>query len=378
MARGGGWWKWCSYKRTTVVVCCINLVAALYVLRSLYTSFYIFSSSSPGAGGSGFSAAKYSTDQIRRMEESIQLRRAAQPIELVRLVKGLKEELSEKERDLELSQPMKQQLANELLQRLKALKPDANVTEQRVQDHGETDEGVTEALEKWHMEKLEATRKLISKNATRDSTRTQEEAKALKRAIESDWLMLLEEVGLWIPAEVVNKEINDKPENEQEPEEEEIVPGRPIPPQCHAELHTDYGGAAVRWGLTHHKESAADCCQACLDQAKRAKPGEMKCNIWVYCPLESGCYSPDIYEHKHQECWLKQEPKTWKAGASAYLVTNLDSYGLETFGYFKNNKIMLRNAENPKLNFKDKYSESYINSHPTAPLVVPWISGVVG
>ncbi|MQM05312.1 hypothetical protein Taro_038125 [Colocasia esculenta] len=38
---------------------------------------------------------------------------------------------------------------------------------------------------------------------------------ALKRAIESDWLMLLEEVGLWIPAEVVNKEIDDKPENER-------------------------------------------------------------------------------------------------------------------------------------------------------------------
>ncbi|MQL80491.1 hypothetical protein Taro_012938 [Colocasia esculenta] len=40
---------------------------------------------------------------------------------------------------------------------------------------------------------------------------------ALKRAIESGWLMLLEEVGLWIPAEVVNKEIDDKLENEQEP-----------------------------------------------------------------------------------------------------------------------------------------------------------------
>lgn len=79
-----------------------------------------------------------------------------------------------------------------------------------------------------------------------------------------------------------------------------------MPPECHAELHTDYGGAAVRWGLTHHKESAADCCQACLDQAKTAKPGEKKCNIWVYCPSEYGCYSPDIYEHKHQECWLKQ------------------------------------------------------------------------
>jgi len=88
--------------------------------------------------------------------------------------------------------------------------------------------------------------------------------------------------------------------------EEEIVAGPPLSPQCNAELHTDYDGAAVRWGLTHHKESAADCCQACLDHAKNAKPGELKCNLWVYCPSEFGCFSPDKYEHKHQECWLKQ------------------------------------------------------------------------
>lgn len=88
--------------------------------------------------------------------------------------------------------------------------------------------------------------------------------------------------------------------------EEEIIAGPPLPPECNAQVHTDYGGAAVRWGLTHHKESAADCCQACLDQAKRARPGALKCNIWVYCPSEYGCYSPDKYEHKHQECWLKQ------------------------------------------------------------------------
>lgn len=85
----------------------------------------------------------------------------------------------------------------------------------------------------------------------------------------------------------------------------EILAGRQLPPECHTELHTDYGGAAVRWGLTHHKESAYDCCKACLDHAKNAKPEDKKCNIWVYCPSEGGCYSPDIYEHKHQECWLK-------------------------------------------------------------------------
>lgn len=87
--------------------------------------------------------------------------------------------------------------------------------------------------------------------------------------------------------------------------DKEILPGRQLPLECHAELHTDYGGAALRWGLTHHKESAYDCCMACLDHSKRAKPGQRKCNIWVYCPSENGCYSPDIYKHKYQECWLK-------------------------------------------------------------------------
>ncbi|KAK8643072.1 hypothetical protein V6N13_012388 [Hibiscus sabdariffa] len=84
-------------------------------------------------------------------------------------------------------------------------------------------------------------------------------------------------------------------------EEYQILTGRRLPVECRAELHTDYDGAAVRWGLTHHKESAADCCQACLDQAKHAKPGEKKCNTWVYSPSETGCYSPDKYEHKHME-----------------------------------------------------------------------------
>ena len=87
--------------------------------------------------------------------------------------------------------------------------------------------------------------------------------------------------------------------------DEEVLPGRKLPPECNAELHSDYDGAAVRWGLTHHKDSAYECCMSCLDQARRAKPGDKKCNIWVYCPSETGCYSPDIYEHKNGECWLK-------------------------------------------------------------------------
>lgn len=320
MAQGRGRWG-CSYKKTTLVVCSINIVIALYVLRSLYSSLYIYS------GNVSRNAVSYTPDQISKMEESIRIRRAFQPVELGKLVKKLKVELSRGDVMVALPRPLKQKITDEILERLKSLNGSANVTEQR------------EAVESWCREKLEATKQLTFERGTLNSTILQEEAGMLVKALESDWAVLLEEIGLWIPSEVINKEHDDKPEGEEELEDE-ILAGRPLPPQCHAELHTDYDGSAVRWGLTHHKESAADCCQACLDHAARAKPGEKKCNIWVYCPSEDGCHSPDIYQHKHQECWLKY-------------------------------------AENPKLNFKDKYPESYRNSHPTAPFVVPWVSGVV-
>lgn len=124
--------------------------------------------------------------------------------------------------------------------------------------------------------------------------------------------------------------------------EEEILPGRQLPPECNAELHSDYDGIAVKWGLTHHKESAYDCCQACLDHARNAQPGENKCNVWVYCPSETGCYSPDIYEHKHTECWLK------------YVSFG---YLLMAFSYFSSSLKKIRQG----LSLKDYMSEKAAN-----------------
>ncbi|XP_043812933.1 uncharacterized protein LOC122723729 isoform X1 [Manihot esculenta] len=323
MARGVKWG--CSYKRTTLIVCSINIVVALYVLRSLYGSLYIYSNNDLK------NVVNYTPDQINRMEESIQIRRANEPLELVKLVKQLNEELKTDEKAVELPMEVRRKITDEILQRLRSLNANANITEQR------------EAVERWRKEKLLEVKQLIRGIGLLNSTILQEQTRMLIKALDSDWAVLSENIGLWMPTEIINQEHDDKPEGEED--DEEILPGRPVPPECHAELHTDYDGAAVRWGLTHHKESAADCCQACLDQAKRAKPGEMKCNIWVYCPSETGCYSPDIYQHKNQECWLK---------------------------YF-----VKMQAEKPKLNFKDRYSESYRNSHPNAPLIVPWVSGVV-
>ncbi|KAJ4701781.1 Methionine aminopeptidase 1D chloroplastic/mitochondrial [Melia azedarach] len=328
MARGEwgfqGRGKWCcSYKKTTLIICSINIVIALYVLRSIYGSIYVYSDND-------LKVVKYTPDQIRKMEESIRIRRANEPMKLLKLVNGLKQEFSREESVFELPRAVKQRMTDEILQMLRSLDAKGNASAQR------------EAVESWRREKLEEARQLSVGRPGMNSTILQEEARMLVRVLESDWAALSEEIGLWIPAETIHKEHDDKPEGVDDDDdiEEDVLPGRPLPPECHAELHTDYDGAAVRWGLTHHKESAADCCQACMDQAKRARPGQLKCNVWVYCPSDTGCYSPDIYEHKNQECWLKY-------------------------------------AEKPKLNFKDKYSESYRSSHPMAPLVVPWVSGVI-
>ncbi|KAM1289468.1 hypothetical protein ACFX2I_016728 [Malus domestica] len=329
MARVGGEWGFkgrriwgFSYKKTTLLVCSINIVVALYVLRSLYGSLYIYSDRDTRP------TFEYTPDQIRKMEESVRIRKAAEPVELIRLVKALKKELY-REVAVELPQPLKLKMTNDIIDRLKTLRPNANITEQR------------EVVERWCKEKLKEAKQLAVETKASNSTVLHEEAEMLVKALESDSTWLLEDLGLWIPPEIRNTEHHDKPEGEEEELDDQILPGRPLPPECHAEVHTDYDGAAVRWGLTHHKDSAADCCQACFDQAKRAKPNEKRCNIWVYCPSETGCHSPDIYEHKLGECWLKY-------------------------------------AETPKLNFKDKYPESYRNRHPSAPLVVPWASGIVG
>jgi hypothetical protein len=81
------------------------------------------------------------------------------------------------------------------------------------------------------------------------------------------------------------------------------------PDKCQPEPNTDFGGLTVRWGLTHHVNNAAECCKACTKQASYARGGQRKCNVWVYCPRKSGCPSPDGYEHKFGECWLKEADK---------------------------------------------------------------------
>ncbi|KAL2894562.1 Chromatin modification-related protein vid21 [Bienertia sinuspersici] len=332
--QGRGKWG-CSYKRTTLIVCSINIVIALYVLRCLYSSVYLYSNNNSSQDN-----VKYTPDQLMRMEESIRIRKVSEPIELVKVVDSLSTALAEQKRMAKVPLHLKQLLRDEILQQLKTLPAKANATAQK------------EAVENWRQAKLHEAKLYIRGEDNVTLMISTDEAALLVEVMETKWSSLVEAIGLWIPPVIIHKEHDDKRPGIDELEED-FLPGRPVPSECNAQLHTDYDGVAVKWGLTHHRESAADCCQACFNQAKRANPGEMKCNTWVYCPLETGCYSPDIYEHKHQECWLK------------YVSVFQDSVYLAIL------------SEKPKLNFKDKYSESYRSSHPEAPLVVPWVSGVV-
>ncbi|CAH1419300.1 unnamed protein product [Lactuca virosa] len=321
--RGGrGVPKCCSYKRTTVIICSINIVVALYVFQNLYTSLYSYSYRDSHS-------VTYTPDQIRNMEESMRIRKQSEPRKLIETVKLIKQKVDRREEEdmVELPQPLKQKLTNEIIELLSGLNQNggANSTLQH------------EAVEGWRLQKLKEVKTITSgqrKTSKSNSTILPDEAGILARVLEFNWTELSHEIGLWIPVNVINNEHNDKPEGEDD-FDDSILAGRRLPPECNTELHTDYGGQAVKWGLTHQKESAYECCQACLNQAKNARPGEMKCNIWVYCPAEEGCHSPDIYQHKLEECWLKY-------------------------------------AETPKVSFKDKYSESYRRNHPNAPLVVPW------
>jgi len=275
----------CSFKRATAVVCGGNLVVLLYLLHSLLVPLYI----RPGASHSSIvlirqngtlmpTVMKYTQAQLYRIKEANKARQAAQPLKLIERVKELQQE-----------------------SQVVAMDSSAENAAAVLSHH---------LKEKLYFDHFQEEVPFVDEVALVEASNT----------------FIEEEGSGLLPS---RSEIEDG-----------IIPGRPLPEECHAEAHTDYDGAAVRWGLTHHVDSAADCCQACLDQARSAEGDSKKCNVWVYCPSEEGCFSPDIYEHKHQECWLKQ-------------------------------------SDEPKLNFKGRYDEEYRNDHPNAPIVVPWVAGVI-
>ena len=84
-----------------------------------------------------------------------------------------------------------------------------------------------------------------------------------------------------------------------------LHPGVTTPAMCGEEPHSDPGGEAVAWGLTHKTASAAECCTACAKHAADPKNAKKPCNSWVFCYLPQ-CWSLDTgHQHTFGECWLK-------------------------------------------------------------------------
>tara|TARA_B110000977_G_scaffold139952_2_gene177687 strand:- start:2146 stop:3726 length:1581 start_codon:yes stop_codon:yes gene_type:complete len=66
--------------------------------------------------------------------------------------------------------------------------------------------------------------------------------------------------------------------------------------------HTEYGGDVVKWGQNFLVDDERKCHDACVAHFDD-KP--LRCNIWVYCPVEHGCGN----DQPHKACWLKHQPR---------------------------------------------------------------------
>nr|GMD99385.1 uncharacterized protein LOC109153054 [Ipomoea batatas] len=77
-------------------------------------------------------AFRYTPDQIRQMEESIRIRKESEPTELIKLVNQIKEEFFMEQKRVEVSEPMKLKIADEVIATLKGLDGSANATVKRV------------------------------------------------------------------------------------------------------------------------------------------------------------------------------------------------------------------------------------------------------
>ncbi|KAL5662230.1 hypothetical protein ACJX0J_029355, partial [Zea mays] len=150
---------------------------------------------------------KYSREHMRWVDESIRIRRAAEPVELIEAIIAVlrsscvwnsicsegeeaakafvREEKTRKGLPLELEQ----KVSLEILQRLHDLGEGSNTTEQQ------------EAIEAWCVGKLKDMRSTSSKNLSNFGL-SSEDSRMLKRALEFNWQMLLEDIGLWIPPNI--------------------------------------------------------------------------------------------------------------------------------------------------------------------------------
>ncbi|KAF0935402.1 hypothetical protein E2562_032661 [Oryza meyeriana var. granulata] len=140
--RGGASASRLSYKNATIAVCAINLLATALLLRNYFSSWPRI------AGGHRFDSA-----QLRYIWESEELRRAMEPVDLIRRVKEIEQE-AYGEHGVSTQEDTKQTAAVDVSKRLQDLRAGNDGSSQK-------------ALEEWRKRKMERARqRAIEKNGT--------------------------------------------------------------------------------------------------------------------------------------------------------------------------------------------------------------------
>uniref|UniRef100_A0A0E0K6V8 Uncharacterized protein n=1 Tax=Oryza punctata TaxID=4537 RepID=A0A0E0K6V8_ORYPU len=146
--RGGASASRISYKNATIAVCAINLLACVLLLRNYYSSWPRI------AGGHRFDSA-----QLRFIWESEELRRAMEPVDLIRRVKEIEQE-AYGEHGMMTQEDAKQTAAVDASKRLQDLRAGNDGSSQK-------------ALEEWRKRKMERARqRAIEKNGTSSAAKT--------------------------------------------------------------------------------------------------------------------------------------------------------------------------------------------------------------
>ncbi|KAJ0970383.1 hypothetical protein J5N97_023260 [Dioscorea zingiberensis] len=145
MESAQGWWRGrhLSFKNATIAVCLFNLAAAAILLHSFFSSYPRFRSSPSHTVHSA---------QLRYIMESLEMRRAMEPTELIKRVREIEQEVFVVGPESEKQMVPKQTTAVDLSNRLKDLR-------------ATNDANSLKALEEWRKRKMDRARQReIEKN----------------------------------------------------------------------------------------------------------------------------------------------------------------------------------------------------------------------
>ncbi|CAK9268501.1 unnamed protein product [Sphagnum jensenii] len=172
----------CSYKRATFVLCAGNLVVALYLLQSVVGPFYFQTSSSSNElqqQGDHTAVPEalqqeviYSEEDLKRQEESNDLRRAVLPVRLMERIKEIEAQTEVEISKSQSASAARQRVALELAQRLRYLR--------FINSKSNPQQG----LEEWSKKKLDSLKKQEHTKLKKDQANEEEEEEELVKKTE--------------------------------------------------------------------------------------------------------------------------------------------------------------------------------------------------